>query len=192
MDDPYAVDRRAFLKTGAGAAAATAVACGAPNSAWRALSEEEARTLGAACDCIIPPDQDAGAVQAGVVTFIDRQLATRQKKALRDWRAGLRALDAAARRRQAKSFADLSLESRTALLADLERGRGEKADWGDVDPAGFFRRLRDHTMMGFYGDPRHGGNRDRVAWRMLGLPDPPIRGQLHERPPSAPAATRRG
>lgn len=192
MDDPYAVDRRAFLKTGATAAAATAVACGAAKGPWRALSEDEARTLGAACDCIIPPDQDPGAVQAGVVTFIDRQLATRQKKALRDWRAGLRGLDAAARRREGKGFADLSLASQTALLADAEKGRGETADWGDVDPARFFRRLHDHTMMGFYGDPRHGGNRERVSWRMLGIPDPPIRGQLHELPVTAPAATRRG
>jgi gluconate 2-dehydrogenase gamma chain len=192
MDDPYAVDRRSFLKTGAAVAAATAAACGAPSSAWRALSDEEARTLGAACDCIIPPDQDAGAVEAGVVTFIDRQLATRQKRALGEWRAGLRSLDAAARRRQAKPFADLPIESRTELLADAERGRGDKSDWGDVDPAAFFRRLREHTMMGFYGDPRHGGNRDRVAWRMLGIPDPPIRGRLHEGPATSPPATRRG
>ena len=191
MDDPYAVDRRAFLKSGATAAAATAVACGAPKSRWRALSEDDARTLGAACDAIIPPDQDPGAVQAGVVRFIDRQLATRQKKALGDWRAGLRGLDAAARRRQGKPFADLPVEAQTALLADAEKGHGEKADWGDVDPAAFFRLLREHTMMGFYGDPRHGGNRDRAAWRMLGVPDPPIRGRLHESPATAPAASRK-
>ena len=43
MDDPNAVDRRAFLKTGAIAAAARAVACGTPESGWRALSEDEAR-----------------------------------------------------------------------------------------------------------------------------------------------------
>jgi len=56
--------------------------------------------------------------------------------------------------------------------------------------------------MGFYGDPRHGGNKDRVSWRMLGVADPPIRGRLHEtpmppalapRPPAAvPSATRKG
>jgi len=191
MDDPYAVDRRAFLKSGATAAAATAVACGAPKSRWRALSEDDARTLGPACDCIIPPDEDPGAVQAGVVSFIDRQLATRQKKALGDWRAGLRGLDAAARRRQGKPFVDLSVEAQTAVLADAEKGHGEKADWGDVDPAAFFRLLREHTMMGFYGDPRHGGNRNRAAWRMLGMPDPPIRGRLHESPATAPAASRK-
>jgi len=60
--------------------------------------------------------------------------------------------------------------------------------------------LRDHTMMGFYGDPRHGGNKDRVSWKMLGVPDPPIRGRLHEtpatpalapRPPAVPSSERK-
>jgi hypothetical protein len=47
--------------------------------------------------------------------------------------------------------------------------------------------LREHAMMGFYGDPRHGGNRERVSWKMLGVADPPIRGRLHENPTLAPA-----
>jgi gluconate 2-dehydrogenase gamma chain len=164
------------------------VACGPPASRWRALGDEEAKTLAAACDRIIPPDQDPGAVQAGVVTFIDRQLATRQKRALPTWRAGLRSLDASARRRLGKPFAELPFEAQTALLGDVEQGTVDKADWGEPDPAGFFRVLREHTMMGFYGDPRHGGNQDRVAWKMLGVPDPPIRGRLHETPPP-PART---
>jgi hypothetical protein len=65
MDDPYAVDRRRFLRTRATAAAATAVACGVPEGRWRSLTKEEATTLGAACDQIIPPDECAGAAEAG-------------------------------------------------------------------------------------------------------------------------------
>ena len=183
MDDPYAVDRRGFLKTGAVAVAATAAACGRPASRWRALSEEEARTLAAACDQIVPPDQDPGAADAGVVTFVDRQLATRRKKERPRWQAGLRGLDATARRRHGKPFADLPFEAQTAVLQDVERGVVATADWNGVPPAAFFALLREHTMMGFYGDPRHGGNKDRVSWRMLGVPDPPIRGRLHETPP---------
>jgi len=182
MDDPNAVDRRGFLKTGAGAAAATAVACGKPASRWRALTEEEAKTLAAACDQVVPADQDAGAADAGVVTFVDRQLATRQKKERPRWQAGLRGLDATARRRHGKPFAELPFEARTAVLQDVEKGTVEAADWSGVEPAAFFALLREHTMMGFYGDPRHGGNHDRVSWKMLGVPDPPIRGRLHETP----------
>jgi gluconate 2-dehydrogenase gamma chain len=195
MDDPYAVDRRGFLKTGAAAAEATTAACGGPTSRWRVLTEDEAKTLAAACDQIVPPDQDPGAAEAGAVDFIDRQLATRQKEALAAWRGGIRGLEASARRRHGRPFAELPFEAQTALLKDVEEGAVAAADWTGVEPAAFFRMLRQHTMMGFYGDPRHGGNRDRVAWRMLGLKDPPIRGRLHEAPPPpalAPRPPRKG
>ena len=33
------------------------------------------------------------------------------------------------------------------------------------------------TRQGFYGDPRHGGNRDAASWKMLALPFPPVRGR---------------
>ena len=42
----------------------------------------------------------------------------------------------------------------------------------------FFAYVVDHTMQGYYGDPRHGGNREGASWKMLGLPYPPIRGRL--------------
>ena len=34
-----------------------------------------------------------------------------------------------------------------------------------------------HTMEGYYGSPRHGGNRDAASWHMLGLAEPPLRGR---------------
>ena len=186
----YAVGRRGFLKTGVTAAAATVAACARPGSRWRTLTEEEAKTLAAACDRIVPPDQDPGAAQAGAVEFIDRQLATRRKRDLPFWRAGIRGLDATARRRHRSAFAELPLETQTALLQEVEQGAGEPSDWGEVHPADFFGRLRDFTMMGFYGNPRHGGNKDRVSWTMLGVPDPPVRGRLHETPPPPALAPR--
>jgi gluconate 2-dehydrogenase gamma chain len=41
----------------------------------------------------------------------------------------------------------------------------------------FFEIVREHSMEGYYGSPRHGGNRDAVSWRMLGLAEPPLRGR---------------
>ena len=190
MDDPYAVGRRGFLKTSAVAAAATAVACAGPKGRWRSLTEEEAATLAAACDQIVPPDEDRGAAQAGVVSFIDRQLATRRKRDRPLLLAGVRGLDVSARRRHGQAFAALPFDTQTALLQDVEKGEVEAADWVGVDPRAFFALLREHTMMGFYGDPRHGGNKDRVSWRMLGVPDPPVRGRLHETPPPPALAPR--
>ncbi len=190
MDDPYAVDRRGFLKTGAVAAAAAAAACSKSASRWRVLTEDEAATLGAACDRIVPPDEDPGASQAGAVTFIDRQLATRQKQLLPRWQAGVLALDAAALRRHGHRFAELQPPAQDEILQAMQEGSVYMGDWQQVDPQEFFRLLHGHTMMGFYGDPRHGGNRERVAWRMLGVPDPPVRGRLHETPPPPALAPR--
>jgi len=182
MDDPYAIGRRGFLKSGATAAAAAAVACGSAPGRWRVLDEAEAETLAAACDQIVPSDDFPGAAEAGAVEFIDRQLATREKERLGFWRAGLRGLDATARRLDGTRFHALAFERQTALLEMLERGEVDAAGWGDAEPRAFFDTLVSFTMMAFYGDPRHGGNRERVSWRMLGLPDPPVRGR-HSLPP---------
>ena len=190
MDDPYAVDRRGFLKTGATAAAATAVACGAPEGRWRALTNEEARTLAAACDQVVPPDDSPGAAEAGVVAFIDRQLATRARDQLETWQRGVRALDATARARKGMSFAELTSEEQTAILESVEAGEVPAGAWEGLEPQAFFGRLVRYTMMGFYGDPRHGGNREHVSWRMLGVPPAPIRGRLHETPVAAPTVRR--
>ena len=187
MDDPYAVDRRGFLRTGATAAAAATVACSAgPQGRWRALTDEEGVTLAAACDRIVPPDDFPGAADAGVVTFIDRQLATREKDQLTTWQRGVRGLEATAQQKKGKPFAELSPEEQTAALEDVEAGQVPAAAWEGLDPQAFFARLVRYTMMGFYGDPRHGGNRQHVSWRMLGVSPAPIRGRLHEVPVATP------
>jgi gluconate 2-dehydrogenase gamma chain len=64
------------------------------------------------------------------------------------------------------SFADASASHRLQITLDLEK-----------DKRAFFELVREHTMEGYYGSPRHGGNRDAVSWRMLGLDEPPLRGR---------------
>ena len=187
MDDPYAVDRRGFLKTTATAAAAATVACSAPEGQWRALTNEEAVTLAAACDQIVPPDDHPGAADAGVVRFLDRQLATREKENLPIWQKGVRGLDASARAFKGVSFAELAFDDQTALLKAIEAGEVSGEGWEGLEPRAFFDRLVKYTMMGFYGDPRHGGNLQHVSWRMLGVPPAPIRGRLKEVPVASPA-----
>jgi gluconate 2-dehydrogenase gamma chain len=191
MDDPYAVDRRGFLKTGATAAAASAVACGASEGRWRALTDAEGATLAAACDRIVPPDDVAGAAEAGVVEFLDRQLATRERDRLDFWQRGVRALEATAQQKKGRPFTELAPKEQTALLKDVETGQVPAAAWEGLDPQAFFARLVRYTMMGFYGDPRHGGNRDHVSWRMLGVPPAPVRGRLHEVPVAAPVVRKK-
>jgi hypothetical protein len=59
----------------------------------------------------------------------------------------------------------------------LEAGKAKGRTWETEDSKVFFELIRDHTMQGFYGSPRHGGNWDYVSYRMLGLDYPQIIGQ---------------
>ena len=62
-------------------------------------------------------------------------------------------------------------------MKSMEEGTAEGTIWQDVSSRDFFRLVRDHTMQGFYGSPRHGGNRDYVSYKMLGLDYPQIVGR---------------
>ena len=191
MEDPHAVGRRGFLKAGAVAAAAAAAGCGGPESRFRVLTEDEARTLAAACDQIVPPDEDPGAAEAGAVAFIDRQLSTRRRKPSAAGRRG----SAGSTRPRAVATARPSPSSRSPArprcCKTSREARSRRPTGAASSPPPSSPLLREHTMMGFYGDPRHGGNRDRVSWKMLGVSDPPIRGRLHEAPAPAPAPAAR-
>jgi gluconate 2-dehydrogenase gamma chain len=177
----YKLSRRKFLQTATAAAAAvgTGVGCGGSKSPWRFLSVDQARTLAAICDQIIPADQDPGAAWAGVVNYIDRQLCGPLEH-LRDiYRDGIDAVQRTSQSLYGVDFVALSAERQTELLGRMEQGSVPRDAWTKLSSHEFFALLLDHTMQGFYGDPRHGGNRDAASWKMLGVPYPPIRGRLH-------------
>ncbi len=167
---PKSIQRRRFLEIGLTAtASATLVSCGRSGGGayWRFFTPGEARTVDAVCEQIIPADKDAGARQAGVVHFIDLQLTRHYRKYQGAYRKGIADLDKASRSRFGKPFAELAIEQQTEVLAEEDTNGSE-----------FFNLIRTHAMQGFYGDPRHGGNRGEVSWKMLGLPTPPVRGRL--------------
>jgi gluconate 2-dehydrogenase gamma chain len=163
--------RRRFLQVAASGAAAT-VSCGGQKSRWRFFSNAEADTLAAICDQIIPPDQDPGASQAGVVQFIDRQLTGFHRKLRPQYRNGIRAINDLARKANGREFASLGAEAQLDVLNAIEQ---EKL--GDRSVRTFFNTVVNHTMQGYYGSPRHGGNREWASWKMLGVPPVPVRGR---------------
>jgi gluconate 2-dehydrogenase gamma chain len=123
----------------------------------------------AVCAQIIPEDRDPGAVRAEAVHFIDTQLTRFYRPLQKTYRQGIAQIDRASVEVAGKPFADLPAAQQLAVLHHIEGNR-------ELKP--FFDLLVAHTMQGFYGDPRHGGNRDRASWKMLGLPYPPLRGRL--------------
>ncbi|GAB4246547.1 MAG: hypothetical protein Kow00109_22660 [Acidobacteriota bacterium] len=176
------VHRRDFLIIAAGGAASGILlaACGASMSRpWRFFTAAEAALLEAVVDRIIPPDEDPGAAWAGVVRFIDLQLVSYYQHHRDTYRRGLAALAETARRLTGKEFTDLGPAEQDALLRRVESGDVPQEAWGEVGAGSFFSLLIDHTMQGFYGPPRHGGNRALVSYRMIGLPYPQVLGRVH-------------
>lgn len=172
------LSRREFVRVAIGAAVAgSGLSCGVRGSPWRFLTVEEARTLASIADQIIPPDKYAGAAWAGVVNYIDCQLLGPFRHLRDTYRQGIAGVDQTSQALYAKRFVDLPSPKQMELLAQLEEGRASGEVWKSMSSREFFELLIDHTMQGFYGDPRHGGNRERTSWKMLRLPYPPIRGQ---------------
>lgn len=180
MEPAYKLSRRKFLQAALVASAGTAatVACGRTGSPWRFLTVDEARTLAAACDQIIPADEAPGAAWAGVVNFIDRQLCGPYRRLQDSYRHGIAATEKSSRTLYGSDFAALPREKQVELLTLMEQGKVPQDAWQKISSIEFFSMFLDHTMQGFYGDPRHGGNRDRASWKMVGLSYPMIRGRL--------------
>lgn len=159
--------RRQFAFAGALAGAAAAVGCrGVKSGDWDFLSDQHARTLAVLCDQVIPADDFPSASQAGVVIYIDRQLARHYRRHQNTYREGLEQAESISRKRFGHSLAEAVPAQQLVIANALEK-----------ENRSFFELVRQHTMEGYYGSPRHGGNRDAVSWRMLGLAEPPLRGR---------------
>ncbi len=161
------VTRRQFVAVSAIGGAAAAIGCNAhPSADWDFLSENQARTLQAICDQIVPADDFPSASQAGVLTYIDRQLARHYSRHQDAYRDGLAQAETASRNRFGKEISALPTQDQLAVVTGIEQENHK-----------FFDLVRTHTLEGYYGSPRHGGNRDELSWKMLGLDDPPLEGR---------------
>lgn len=141
----------------------------------RFFTAAEARVVQAACERIIPSDANGpGATEAGVVIYIDHQLAGpygsdkyrftqppfvesvpehgyQGKQTPREiYREGVR---------QLTNFIDLRPEQQDQRLRAIETSM-------------FFRLLRQHTIEGMFSDPMHGGNAGLIGWQLIGYPGP--------------------
>jgi gluconate 2-dehydrogenase gamma chain len=170
------VNRRQVLMGSAAAGAALMSRCFKRHSPWEFLSDEQARTLTALCDRIIPADDFPSASQAGAVAFIDRQLVRHSEVHQTAYREGLRLADEMSTSLFGTDPASISELQQLVVAEALEKKAPE-----------FFELVRRHTLQSYYGSPRHGGNRDAVSWRMLGLAEPPLRGRAqHDLTQSGP------
>lgn len=169
--------RRSFL-AGSLAAASACRSKPAPAAGYRFLTQAEVATLGAWVDTLIPPDEDPGARGAGVVRYIDLQLTRWFRRHQSSYREALARIDRWARSRAGRGFAELPPDTREELLSLMEQGEADRDHFPDGGK-GAFELVLAHAMQGFYGNPRHGGNRGYASWKMIGVPPVPVRGREH-------------
>jgi gluconate 2-dehydrogenase gamma chain len=159
------------------------------------LTAGEAAFIVAAVDTLIPADAlSPSGSDCGVAVFIDRQLASAWGGGDKSYRsgpfhngkpeqgyqlpltpreyfaAGIAAANAWSHKTYGKEFDRLAPADRAAALQAWEGG---KAQFEGFSAKGFFERLLTITMEGFFSDPIYGGNRDKVAWKMIGFPGLP-------------------
>lgn len=131
------------------------------------LDETQMHCLEALMNTIIPADDYPGAWEAGVGDYLLRQLRGDLAHLLPAYQQWLGSLDREARKTAGAAFADLDGGARANLLRRVERG-DVRAKWS-IEPAAFFAEVVEHCAEGYYSDPGNGGNRDGVAWRMIGF-----------------------
>lgn len=152
------------------------------------LRPAEEQWLAAAVDRILPRDEWPSATEAGVLDYLDFQLAT-------DWGGGQglyrqgphrlgtesqgyqlpytpaelyrNVLASLAKEPEFAGFATASASAQDEALTRLQKG---DVMLGDVPGRVFFDILRRDTIEGYLSDPIHHGNRDLIGWRMLGFP----------------------
>ena len=124
-------------------------------------------TLRAVVDCLIPPDDYAGAFDAGVCDFIVRLFETDLAEQREFFDAGLEAIESEALARFDTRFADLNPDQQVVILEGIERG-SVNTPW-PIAPDQFFEVLVRTTAEGYYSDPEQGGNKGSISWAMTGF-----------------------
>jgi gluconate 2-dehydrogenase gamma chain len=130
---------------------------------------------------IIPTDEWPGGREAGVAKFLDIQLTGPYRRFQKDYRKGLDGLEITCVNKFHQKFEDLSWETQTAVLQDMETGRLDGSIWKNGYSEYFFELMRSHCLQGYYGSPRHGGNKNSMSYKMIGLDEPQIVGENRDR-----------
>lgn len=157
---------------------------------------DEARTVQAMTARILPSDEfGPGAVEAGVVYYIDRQMESQWGYASKHymerpfydgvpnqgWQSrhtpreaydlAIEFVDRYANSEYDGDFVDLSPQQQDEVLTAIQEG--EIDTFQELDPEMFFAMLRQNTLEGMYCDPMYNGNRNMVGWKLKRFPGSP-------------------
>jgi gluconate 2-dehydrogenase gamma chain len=179
MENPEKLSRRHFVELsilGAGSICLLS-RCTKQISKWRFFTDPEALAMDAIAEQIIPADEWPGGRDSGVTNFIDKQLTGPYTRFQDIYRKGIAALQQSCGVRYHLKFENLKWDLQTLLLETMEAGGMKEPQWKDGFDQQFFNLVRDHSMQAYYGNPRHGGNKNNMSYKMLKLDTPLIIGQ---------------
>lgn len=162
-----------------------------PKITYIFLNRNESAFIEAAIARLIPADEKwAGALEAGVSNYIDKQLGGSWGAGERLYRSGpwlpgtksqgyqlpytpaelfrtaLKAIDKELTSKKTP-FTKMNGDQQDAYLKSLE---SDDRELDGVPAKVFFSSLWQLTQEGYFGDPVYGGNFDMVSWRMIGFP----------------------
>jgi len=131
------------------------------------FTEAQAAEVEAMAAQIIPSDGTPGAREAHVINFIDRALVTFEKNQQQAYVKGLQELDGQTKALvpSATKFSALTSDQQIQVLTAMEK-------------TPFFNLVRTHTITGFFASPIHGGNYNKVGWKLVNYDD-----SLNHKPP---------
>jgi gluconate 2-dehydrogenase gamma chain len=180
------------ITTGSNATAAPNPSVTSHQVTYTFFNPDEAKFIESAVERLIPADENGpGALDAAVPNYIDKQLGGAWGAGERLYRSGpwqqgsptqgyqlpftpaelfhnaLRGIRSDLSKRGVSSFAKLSAQDQDAYLKSLQTGNN---DLNGVPSNVFFESLLELTIEGYFSDPVYGGNRDMVAWKMIGFP----------------------
>lgn len=124
------------------------------------FSDEQAADIEAMAAQIIPTDDTPGAREARVIFFIDRALVTFERDSRNLYLQGLKDLQAKTKELvpTATKFSALTSAQQIQVLTAMEKSP-------------FFNAVRNHTVIGFFASPIHGGNHNKVGWKLIAYDD---------------------
>jgi hypothetical protein len=141
----------------------------------RFFTEDEARTLAAVAERIIPQPDRSDDEKVPIVPWIDEKLYEDRRNGYRyeelppqreAWRLGIKGIDETAQALfDGKPFADLDPLSQDVVLTHVARGRAPGAAWEQMPAARFFRSVLSITIVKtYYAHP--------LAWNEIGYNGP--------------------
>jgi gluconate 2-dehydrogenase gamma chain len=94
------------------------------------------------------------------------------------YQQGIASLQATCNALYGKAFEQLETSVQIEVMQSMERKKLPEEYWTqETSQSAFFNLALSRTMQGFYGAPRHGGNKNYVSYRMMKLDYPLLVGQ---------------